>query len=81
MIFAQNLSHWNPVLFCVQIICAERGIIYGLARISTIGQGVGAQVTALTDAGAEKVFRDVASDAKTDRPRAASPGALMRLAV
>ena len=43
------------------------GMIYGYARVSTDGQSVEAQVTALTDAGAEKVFREVASGAKTDR--------------
>src|SRR4051794_41917000 len=42
-------------------------MIYGYARVSTDGQSVEAQVTALTDAGAEKVFREVASGAKTDR--------------
>src|SRR3954449_8092280 len=43
------------------------GMIYGYARVSTDGQSVEAQVTTLTDAGAEKVFREVASGAKTDR--------------
>src|SRR4051795_4413040 len=43
------------------------GMIYGYARVSTDGQSVEAQVTALTDAGAEKVLREVASGAKTDR--------------
>ena len=43
------------------------GMIYGYARVSTDGQSVEAQVTALTTAGAEKVFREVASGAKTDR--------------
>ena len=42
-------------------------MIYGYARVSTDGQSVEAQVTAFTDAGAEKVFREVASGAKTDR--------------
>src|SRR5215218_3324203 len=42
-------------------------MIYGYARVSTDGQSVEAQVTALTDAGAEKVFQEVASGAKTDR--------------
>src|SRR3954447_12921441 len=42
-------------------------MIYGYARVSTDGQSVDAQVTALTAAGAEKVFREVASGAKTDR--------------
>jgi DNA invertase Pin-like site-specific DNA recombinase len=43
------------------------GMIYGYARVSTDGQSVEAQVTTLTEAGAEKVFREVASGAKTDR--------------
>jgi DNA invertase Pin-like site-specific DNA recombinase len=42
-------------------------MIYGYARVSTDGQSVEVQVTALTEAGAEKVFREVASGAKTDR--------------
>src|ERR1700675_2175418 len=42
-------------------------MIYGYARVSTDGQSVDAQVAALTAAGAEKVFREVASGAKTDR--------------
>src|SRR6185312_5292961 len=40
---------------------------YGYARVSTDGQSVAAQVAALTAAGASKVFREVASGAKTDR--------------
>ena len=39
----------------------------GYARVSTDGQSVDAQLAALTAAGAEKVFREVASGAKTDR--------------
>jgi DNA invertase Pin-like site-specific DNA recombinase len=42
-------------------------MIYGYARVSTDGQSVAAQVAALTAAGAGKVFREVASGAKTDR--------------
>src|SRR3954465_7022506 len=42
-------------------------MIYGYARVSTDGQSVEAQITALIAAGAEKVFREVASGAKTDR--------------
>src|ERR1700688_2632179 len=42
-------------------------MIYGYARVSTDGQSVEAQIAALTAAGAEKVFREVASGAKTDR--------------
>jgi DNA invertase Pin-like site-specific DNA recombinase len=40
---------------------------YGYARVSTDGQSVAAQVATLSQAGAEKVFRETASGAKTDR--------------
>ena len=40
---------------------------YGYARVSTDGQSVDAQVRQLTRAGCQKVFREVASGAKTDR--------------
>src|SRR6266851_7952484 len=43
------------------------GMIYGYARVSTDGQSVEAQIAALTTAGVEKIFREVASGAKTDR--------------
>jgi DNA invertase Pin-like site-specific DNA recombinase len=39
----------------------------GYARVSTDGQSVDAQVRQLTKAGCKKVFREVASGAKTDR--------------
>jgi DNA invertase Pin-like site-specific DNA recombinase len=39
----------------------------GYARISTDGQSVDAQVRQLRAAGAEKVYRETASGAKTDR--------------
>ena len=42
-------------------------MIYGYARVSTDGQSVDAQVRELTKAGCAKVFREVASGAKTDR--------------
>ena len=42
-------------------------MICGHARVSTDGQSVTAQVSALTAAGAGKVFREVASGAKTGR--------------
>jgi DNA invertase Pin-like site-specific DNA recombinase len=42
-------------------------MIYGYARVSTDGQSVDAQVRQLTRAGCRKVFREVASGAKTDR--------------
>jgi DNA invertase Pin-like site-specific DNA recombinase len=40
---------------------------YGYARVSTDGQSVNAQVTTLRKHGAGKVFREVASGAKTHR--------------
>jgi DNA invertase Pin-like site-specific DNA recombinase len=42
-------------------------MIYGYARVSTDGQSVDAQVKQLREAGAEKVFRETASGAKSDR--------------
>jgi DNA invertase Pin-like site-specific DNA recombinase len=42
-------------------------MIYGYARVSTGGQSEAAQVRQLRAAGAEKVFREVASGAKTER--------------
>ena len=41
--------------------------IYGYTRVSTDGQTLDAQVSALTAAGAARVFRETASGAKTDR--------------
>jgi DNA invertase Pin-like site-specific DNA recombinase len=46
-------------------------MIYGYARVSTDGQSVTAQVAQLKAAGADKVFREVASGAKTDRAQLA----------
>jgi DNA invertase Pin-like site-specific DNA recombinase len=42
-------------------------MIYGFARVSTDGQSVDAQVKQLREAGAEKVFRETASGARSDR--------------
>jgi DNA invertase Pin-like site-specific DNA recombinase len=42
-------------------------MIYGYARVSTIGQSAEAQVEQLRAAGAERVYRETASGAKTDR--------------
>jgi DNA invertase Pin-like site-specific DNA recombinase len=42
-------------------------MIYGYARVSTDGQSVDAQVKQLRAAGAEKIYRETASGAKTDR--------------
>jgi DNA invertase Pin-like site-specific DNA recombinase len=44
-------------------------MIFGYARVSTDGQSVDAQVKALRAAGAEKMFKETASGAKTDRAR------------
>jgi DNA invertase Pin-like site-specific DNA recombinase len=45
----------------------NRPMIYGYVRVSTDGQSVEAQVRQLRAAGAGKVFREVASGAKTER--------------
>jgi DNA invertase Pin-like site-specific DNA recombinase len=42
-------------------------MIFGYARVSTDGESVDAQVRQLRTAGAGRVFREVASGAKTDR--------------
>jgi len=42
-------------------------MIYGYARVSTDGQSEATQVRQLRAAGAAKVFREIASGAKTDR--------------
>jgi DNA invertase Pin-like site-specific DNA recombinase len=42
-------------------------MIYGYARVSSDGQSEAAQVRQLRAAGAGKVFREIASGAKTDR--------------
>ncbi|MFI4987371.1 MAG: recombinase family protein [Alphaproteobacteria bacterium] len=42
-------------------------MIYGYARLSTDGQSVDAQLRQLTKAGCKKLFRAVASGAKSDR--------------
>ena len=43
------------------------GMIFGYAQVSTGGQSVDAQVKALRAAGGEKIFRETASGAKSDR--------------
>jgi DNA invertase Pin-like site-specific DNA recombinase len=45
----------------------NKPMIYGYARVSTDGQSVTAQVSELRKHGMGKVFREVASGAKTDR--------------
>ena len=46
-------------------------MIYGYARVSTDGQSLAAQMDQLRDAGAEKIFRETASGAKSDRAQLA----------
>jgi len=43
-------------------------MIYGYARVSTDGQSVDTQVRRLRAAGAYRVFREMASVARADRP-------------
>jgi DNA invertase Pin-like site-specific DNA recombinase len=61
-------SHIDPIalFWCISLV-QNRPMIYGYARVSTDGQSVEAQVRQLTKAGCKKVFREVASGAKTDR--------------
>jgi Resolvase, N terminal domain len=47
--------------------CIISAMIYGYARVSTGGQSVAAQVEQLTQAGAEKVFREKVSGATPNR--------------
>jgi DNA invertase Pin-like site-specific DNA recombinase len=53
-------------VLCI-IYVHDVGMKYGYTRVSTDGQSVAAQVAELTQAGAQKVFRETASGAKTDR--------------
>jgi len=48
-------------------MCKIQDMLYGYARVSTDGQSIAAQVAQLTQAGADKVFKEVASGAKTKR--------------
>src|SRR5271167_404122 len=64
--FAQKLRVEAITLFWYRILVQNKPMIYGYARVSTDGQSVAAQVVALRKHGAGKVFREVASGAKTD---------------
>ena len=57
----------NILFFWCRTPVHHYGMIYGYARVSTDGQSVEAQVAALTATGAVKVYREVASGAKTAR--------------
>src|ERR1700730_6593173 len=56
----------KPLFLCINDV-HKRPMIYGYARVSTDGQSVNAQVKQLREAGAEKVFRETASGARSDR--------------
>lgn len=45
------------------------GLKYGYARVSTRDQNLDLQIDALTKAGCQKIFYEVAKGAKTDRPK------------
>jgi DNA invertase Pin-like site-specific DNA recombinase len=65
----QNWSIEPIALFLRRILVQKISMIYGYARVSTDGQSVAAQVAALRKHGAGKMFREVASGAKSDRPQ------------
>ena len=46
-------------------------MLYGYARVSTDGQCLEAQVGQLMDTGCEKIFKEIASGAKTERAQLA----------
>jgi DNA invertase Pin-like site-specific DNA recombinase len=50
-----------------EIYVQNVGMNYGYARVSTDGQNVAAQVAQLTKAGAAKIYKEVASGAKSNR--------------
>ena len=63
---------YKPLSRCI-IPLQNRGVKYGYARVSTDGQSVDAQVRQLRAEGCQKVFREVASRAKTDALHTSSP--------
>ena len=60
-------NHGFQWLACCKSPLQNPRMIYGYARVSTDGQTLDAQREALTSAGAEKVFAETASGAKSDR--------------
>jgi hypothetical protein len=57
----------TPAPFSVGRLGAKYTMTHGYTRVSTDGWSVNAQVTSLRRHGAGKVFREVASGAKTER--------------
>ena len=59
---------WSIPRLFLCIICVQNDRMkYGYARVSTDGQSVDAQVKQLRAAGAEKIFKETASGARSDR--------------
>lgn len=63
----KNSLDLKSLFCCTNPVHNYASMIYGYARVSTDGQSVDAQVKQLRDAGAEKVFRETASGARSDR--------------
>jgi hypothetical protein len=63
----KNSLDLKSLFCCTNPVHNYAPMIYGYARVSTDGQSVDAQVKQLRDAGAEKVFRETASGARSDR--------------
>jgi hypothetical protein len=63
----KNSLDLKSLFCCTKPVHNYAPMIYGYARVSTDGQSVDAQVKQLRDAGAEKVFRETASGARSDR--------------
>jgi DNA invertase Pin-like site-specific DNA recombinase len=73
----QNQPIDKKGLFRCESLVQNQPMIFGYARVSTDGQSVDAQVKQLRAAGAEKMFKETASGAKTERAELAR--ALRRL--
>jgi DNA invertase Pin-like site-specific DNA recombinase len=67
--FHGNFAVENKRLFLCKTQAQNTAMIYGYARVSTDGQSAAAHVAALRKHGAGKVFREVASGAKTGEGR------------
>src|SRR6059058_489290 len=59
----------NASLFCSTILCQNRSMIYGYARVSTGAQDLTSQLAQLKAAGCEKVYREKLTGTTADRPQ------------